>query len=164
MAKNKAEKIEKTNAMRILETEKLPFQTYSYECEDFIDGVTMAEVIGQDVKYVYKTLVTVGKSKEYFVFVIPVAEELDMKKAAHACGEKSIEMIHVKDITNVTGYIRGGCTAIGMKKPYKTYVDESARELDKIIVSAGKRGMQIELLPEDYITACNGTYADIIMR
>ena len=111
---------------------------------------------------VYKTLVTQGASKNYFVFVIPIAEELDMKKAARSVGEKSVAMLHVKDINAVTGYIRGGCTAIGMKKQYATRIDQSALNLDKIIVSGGKLGMQLELTPQDLAAASGAAFAEII--
>ena len=108
----------KTNAMRILETKKIPFTTHVYECDEFIDGIQIADMLSLPYEKVYKTLVTQGNSKNYYVFVIPIAEELDMKKAAKSVGEKSVAMLHVKDINAVTGYIRGGCTAIGMKKQY----------------------------------------------
>lgn len=112
MAKNKEIK---TNAMRILERMKIPYSHYTYECEEFVDGLQVADMLGLPHEKVYKTLVTQGPAKEYFVFVIPVADELDLKKAARAVGQKSLAMLHVKDINGVTGYIRGGCTAIGMK-------------------------------------------------
>jgi len=152
----------KTNAMRILEKEKIPYVSHKYKCDEFTDGVSLADTLGLSHDIVYKTLVTVGKSKEYVVFVIPVAAELNMKKAAAAANEKSVEMLPVKDINAVTGYIRGGCTAIGMKKQYKTIVDKSAESLEKIVVSAGKLGAQLELKPSDYIKACKGVYADIL--
>ena len=129
-----AKKEPKTNAMRILEKEKIRFEIHRYECEEFTDGVAIADMLGQPYDKVFKTLVTEGKSSQYFVFVIPIAEELDLKKAAKAVGEKSVEMIHVKDINKVTGYIRGGCTAIGMKKDYRTVVDESVKNLETLIV------------------------------
>lgn len=157
-----AKKEPKTNAMRILEKEKIPFEIHRYECEEFTDGIAIADMLGQPHDKVFKTLVTEGKGKEYFVFVIPIAGELDLKKAARAVGEKSVEMIHVKDINKVTGYIRGGCTAIGMKKEYRTTVDESVRKLETLIVSGGKRGTQVELKPEDYLKACKGATADLI--
>ena len=113
MAKNKEVK---TNAMRILDSLKIPYKHYTYECEEFVDGIQIADMLSLPHEKVYKTLVTVGNSKNYFVFVIPIEAELDMKKAAKAVGEKAVSMIHVKDINGVTGYIRGGCTAIGMKK------------------------------------------------
>lgn len=159
MAKNKESK---TNAMRILEKEKIPFSHYTYECEEFIDGIQIADKLSLPYEKVYKTLVTEGSSKNYFVFVIPVARELDLKKAARSVGEKSVAMIHVKDINAITGYIRGGCTAIGMKKQYVTRLDESAREQETIIVSGGRIGSQIELKPEHLLRACKGEYGDLI--
>ena len=156
------EKDIKTNAMRILDSLKIKYTHYTYECDEFESGIQTAKAINADPAYMYKTLVTVGKSNEYFVFVIPIAKELDLKAAAKAAGQKSVEMIHVKDINAVTGYIRGGCTAIGMKKQYKTIVDSSAKALDKIIVSGGKIGVQIELLPEDFMKAAKAQYADIV--
>lgn len=152
----------KTNAMRILESLKIPFEHHTYECGEFIDGVQVADMLGLPHEEVYKTLVTVGSSKNYFTFVIPIAKELDLKKAAKSVGEKSVEMIHVKDINAVTGYIRGGCTAIGMKKQFVTRVDSSAASLEKIYVSGGRIGSQIELKPEDLLKAAGAEYADII--
>lgn len=159
MSKNKEIK---TNAMRILEKEKIPFTNYTYECGEFIDGIQIADKLSLPYEKVYKTLVTAGSSKNYFVFVIPIAKELDLKKAAKAVGEKSVAMIHVKDINQVTGYIRGGCTAVGMKKQYVTRLDESAKGQETIIVSGGRIGSQIELKPEDLLKACRGEFADII--
>lgn len=156
------QKDNKTNAMRILEKLNISFKHYTYECKEFTDGIQIADKLGLPHEKVYKTLVTVGNSKEYFVFVIPVAQELDMKKAAKSVGEKSVEMIHVKDINKITGYIRGGCTAIGMKKQFVTRIDCSAKEQDKIIVSGGKQGSQIELNPEDLCKASDAEFADII--
>lgn len=153
----------KTNAMRILDREKIEYTHYTYECEDFIDALHIADMLGLPYEKVYKTLVTVGNSKNYFVFVIPIAKELDLKKAAKTVGEKSLNMIHVKDINEVTGYIRGGCTAIGMKKRYVTRIDESAKLLDKIIVSGGRIGSQIELKPGDLCRAAGAEFADIIV-
>lgn len=161
MAKSKEMK---TNAMRILEREKIPFQHYTYECDEFIDGLQIADKLSLPYEKVYKTLVTEGNSKNYFVFVIPVAEELDLKKAARSVGEKSVSMLHVKDINGVTGYIRGGCTAIGMKKQYVTRLDASAKAQETIIVSGGRIGSQIELKPEDLLKACRGEYGDLIMH
>ncbi|MCQ2539218.1 MAG: Cys-tRNA(Pro) deacylase [Acetatifactor sp.] len=156
------EKEVKTNAMRILETMKIPYESHTYECKEFIDGLQIADMLGEPYDKVYKTLVTVGNSKNYYCFVIPIAEELDLKAAARSVGEKSVEMLHVKDINAVTGYIRGGCTAIGMKKQYVTRVDESAILLEKMIVSGGKLGLQLELAPDDLLKASQGEYADII--
>lgn len=121
-------------------------------------------MLGQSYDMSFKTLVTVGKSGKYYVFAIPVDKEMDMKKAAKEVGEKNIEMLHVKDINAVTGYIRGGCTPIGMKKSYPTVINESAKEHDKIIVSGGRLGLQIILKPDDLIKVTNGKYADIIMH
>lgn len=160
MAKNKEIK---TNAMRILDTKKIPYTAHTYECDEFKDGIQIADMLGLPHEKVYKTLVTQGNSKNYFVFVIPIAEELDMKKAAKSVGEKSVSMLHVKDINAVTGYIRGGCTAIGMKKQYVTRIDERAKELEYIIVSGGKLGMQLELKPDDLAMASGAEFADIIM-
>lgn len=154
----------KTNAMRILETKKIPYTTHTYECDEFIDGIQIADMLGLSHEKVYKTLVTQGNSKNYFVFVLPIAEELDMKKAAKSVGEKSVAMLHVKDINAVTGYIRGGCTAIGMKKQYVTRIEQSAQDLEKIIVSGGKLGMQLELSPQDLAIASNAEFADIIVN
>ena len=140
----------KTNAMRILDSNKIEYITHSYENKDNkIDGVAVAHKIGKDVDSVFKTLVTQGHSKEFYVFVIPVAEELDMKKASKIASEKSIEMIHVKDITNITGYIRGGCSPLGMKKVFKTFIQEEALLFDTIVFSGGKIGAQIEMKPND---------------
>ena len=162
MAKEKKEV--KTNVMRILEKEKIPYEHQSYECDDFIAGIHTADMLGLPHEKVYKTLVTQGTSKNYFVFVIPIAEELDMKKAAKSVGEKSVSMIPVKDITAVTGYIRGGCTAIGMKKQYITRIDSSAESLDKIYVSGGKRGSQILLSPQDLKRVARAEFGDVIVR
>ena len=152
----------KTNAMRILESMKIPYQQYTYECEEFVDGLQIADQLGLPYEKVYKTLVTVGNSKEYFVFVIPIAEELDLKAAARSVGQKSVEMVHVKDINTITGYIRGGCTAIGMKKQYVTRIDSSAEQLEKIIVSGGRIGSQLELAPTDLAKAARAEFADVI--
>ena len=152
----------KTNAMRILEREKIPFSQYTYECDEFVDGLQIADKLDLPYEKVYKTLVTVGNSKNYFVFVIPVAEELDLKKAAKSVGEKSVAMIPVKEINAITGYIRGGCTAIGMKKQYVTRLDKSALDLETVIVSGGRIGSQIELKPENLLKACGGEIANLL--
>lgn len=154
----------KTNAMRILEKEKIPYEMFTYPVtEEHQDGVTVAALCGRDVKMVFKTLVCKGTSKNYFVFVVPVAEELDLKKAARAAGEKSMEMIHVSEINKVTGYIRGGCSPIGMKKLYPTYIHQSAESLPQMIVSGGKRGVQIQCEPHKLAAACKGNFADLIL-
>ena len=150
----------KTNAMRILDAKKVSYEMLTYDNKDGkIDGVSVAEKIGREPKEVYKTLVAMGASRNIFVFVIPVAEELDLKKAAKAAGEKNIEMLPVKDIQKWTGYIRGGCSPIGMKKEYKTFIDVSCRSIDSIIVSGGKIGVQIVLEP---VLLQEVTKADIV--
>lgn len=154
----------KTNAMRILDRNKISYRMNLYECEEFIDGVHIADLLGQDYAMSFKTLVMVGKSRQYYVFAIPIDKEVDMKKAAKVVGEKSLEMVHVKDINQVTGYIRGGCTPIGMKKNYPTVVHESARELSEIIISGGRLGAQIFLAPDDLVKVTHARYADVIVK
>lgn len=140
----------------------VPYDTHSYSHDDgAIDGVSVAQKLGQPVERVYKTLVTVGASKEYYVFVIPVASELNLKAAAKAVGEKSVEMIKVLDINKVTGYIRGGCSPVGMKKEYVTVIDSSCLKLDTMMVSAGKIGMQVELSPAALLGLIGGSVAEI---
>jgi Cys-tRNA(Pro)/Cys-tRNA(Cys) deacylase len=140
----------KTNAMRLLDKAGISYGTYTYDHNDgLVDGISVAKKIGVSVDKVYKTLVTQGHSKEYFVFVIPVDKELDLKAAAKSVGDKSVEMIKVTDINKITGYIRGGCSPIGMKKEYMTVLDSSCEFKDTIIISAGKIGHQIELKPSD---------------
>ncbi len=152
----------KTNVMRILDKEKVQYNHYEYpHGKEAVDGVSVAKLLNQNPDCVFKTLVTHG-GNGYFVFVVPVAEELDLKKAAKAVGEKSVEMIHVKDINKVTGYIRGGCSPIGMKKQYKTVIHDSSLSIEKIIVSAGKIGYQIELAPADLIALTGAKTADIV--
>ena len=141
----------KTNAMRILETNKIDYSVYTYESNGDYDGCSVAQKIGKDPKQVFKTLVTVSPSKNYYVFVIPVLNELDLKACAASVGEKSVEMIPVKDINKVTGYIRGGCSPIGMKKQYTTVVDESCMSFETIIFSAGKIGYQVEISPDKLV-------------
>lgn len=158
MAKNKEVK---TNAMRILDRMKIPYTTYTYECSEFIDGQQTADLLGFPHEIMFKTLVTVAPDKNYFVLVIPIDEELDLKKAARAAGQKSLAMIHVKELLSITGYVRGGCTAIGMKKQYPVYMDESALRHPKIIVSGGKIGAQVELSPQDYQKACGAIFASL---
>ena len=153
----------KTNAMRILERAKVPYTAHEYAHEEgvAVDGVTVAASMGEDSACVYKTLVTQGSSKNYFVFVIPVAAELDLKAAARSVGEKSVAMIHVADINKVTGYVRGGCSPVGMKKRYRTLIDETCVLWDTIFISGGKRGYQLELAPDDLIAFCGATVAAI---
>lgn len=157
-----AKKENKTNAMRILDKNKIPYRTKTYECDEFIDGIHIADMNGDSYDQSFKTLVTVGKTGNYYVFVIPIDKEIDFKKAAKIVGEKSVEMIHVKDINAVTGYIRGGCTPLGMKKLYPTVIQESAKNFDEIIISGGKLGMQIILNPLNLVKVVNGKFADII--
>ena len=159
MAKNK-DKEGKTNAMRILERNKIPYETISYECDEFIDGLHTAEKTGTPVEQTFKTLVAQGKSKEYYVLVIPIAEEVDLKAAARILGEKSIEMIHVKDITKITGFVRGGCSPLGMKKLYPTIIQESAQQFDTIYVSGGRIGSTILVNPNALAQVVNAKFAD----
>lgn len=152
----------KTNVMRILEKQKIPYEAHEYpHGKEAVDGVTVANLLSQDVEAVFKTLVTVDKNKEYYVFVVPVEKELDLKKAAKAVKTKSVEMIHVKEINKVTGYVRGGCSPVGMKKQYRTVFHETAKMQDTIMVSAGKIGYQIETAPEYLVQLTKGSYADI---
>ncbi len=153
-----------TNAMRILRRQKIPFQQYTYECKEFVDGITIADMLHQPYEKVFKTLVTRGASGEYYVFVIPIDKELDLKKAARSVGEKSVEMLPVKEINQVTGYIRGGCTAIGMKKSYVTRIEDAAKAQPTIIVSGGRLGSQIELAPQDLAKAADAQFADLIRK
>ena len=153
----------KTNAMRILEKQKIPYTCQNYECEEFISGVVTADQNQLPHEQVYKTLVTRGKSGEYYVFVIPVEKELDLKKAAKSVREKSVEMLPMKDITKVTGYVRGGCTAIGMKKKFQTVIDQSAASLESIYISGGKIGMQLKLAPQDLLCAADAVWEDVVV-
>ena len=157
-----AKKEVKTNAMRMLDKLKINYEYEEYECNEFMDGVHVADKLGLDHEIVYKTLVTVGKSGGYYVFVIPIEEEIDFKKAAKVVGEKALEMLHLKDLTKVTGYVRGGCTSIGMKKQYPTVIHESAKEFEKIIISGGRIGEQLFIAPDDLVCAAKAEYADII--
>lgn len=152
----------KTNAMRIVEKAKIPYRSYTYDAGDgAIDGVSVAHKMGQDEAKVFKTLVTKGCGRDYYVFVLPVAAELNLKAAARAVGEKSVEMIPVKDINRVTGYIRGGCSPIGMKKEYRTVIDSSCLVLDTMIFSGGKIGFQIEMAPNALIALVHAQTAEI---
>lgn len=152
----------KTNAMRMLDSKKVAYELISYDHHDGkIDGVSVAQKINKDPKVVYKTLVAQGNSKQNYVFIIPVEDELDLKKAAKAAGEKKIEMVPVKDIQKLTGYIRGGCSPIGMKKQYPTFIDDKASKLNQIIVSGGKIGTQIEIAPENLQRVIQGKFVDI---
>ena len=153
----------KTNAMRFLDTKKIAYEVQAYQCDEFIDGVHVAEKLGQPLDETFKTIVAQGKSGSYYCFLLPVAEELDLKKAAKSVGEKSVELLHVKHITKVTGYVRGGCTPIGMKKQFMTVVHSSAQELEKFYISGGRIGMQIHLSPTELVNAINGKFEPIIL-
>ncbi|MGE4549223.1 MAG: Cys-tRNA(Pro) deacylase [Intestinibacillus sp.] len=153
----------KTNVMRILEQAKIPYTPHEYpHGKEAVDGVTVAELLGQDVETVFKTLVARGRSGAIHVFVIPVAAELDLKKAARAAAEKSVEMVHVRELLGLTGYVRGGCSPVGMKKAYDTVFHRSADSIPTIVVSAGKIGYQIETRPADLIGLVAARTADII--
>lgn len=154
----------KTNAMRILDRNKVPYEILEYECDEFIDGLHTAEKTGAPVEQSFKTLVMRGKSGEYYVFVIPIAEEVDLKAAARAVGEKSVEMIHVKDITKITGYVRGGCSPLGMKKQFRTVMHITAKDYPAIYVSGGRIGTSIKVAPDALLRVVNGTLADIAAR
>ena len=152
----------KTNVMRILDKKKLKYKSYSYVDTDAISGIQVASVLHQNPDMVFKTLVTVGKSKQYYVFMVPVAKELDLKKAAHSVNEKSVEMIHLKELLPLTGYVHGGCSPIGMKKSFITVIDESAKNFETVIFSAGKIGYQVELAPKDLEKIIRLSYCDIV--
>ena len=154
----------KTNAMRMLDRAKISYTALEYPHQEgqAVDGVTVAQMLGQNPDQVFKTLVTQGASHNYYVFVVPVAASLDLKKAARAVGEKSVAMIHVADINKVTGYIRGGCSPVGMKKQFVTVFHESMLEQSQVMVSGGRIGLQIQLAPADLIAAVKGKTADII--
>lgn len=152
----------KTNVMRTLDKMKIKYTSYCYAHTSAVSGVDVAAVLNQDPKRVFKTLVTLGKSKKYYVFVIPVAEELDLKKAAQNVDEKSIEMIKAKELLPLTGYMHGGCSPIGMKKQFKTVIDASAANFDTIIFSAGKIGYQIEISLAELRKVMDFSLADIV--
>ena len=153
--------IQKTNVMRILEQKKVKYQPHSYADTEAISGIEVAEVLGQDVSQVFKTLVTVGSTKKNYVFVIPVNKELDLKKAASAVREKKIEMIKTKELLPLTGYVHGGCSPVGMKKLFKTVVDETAAGQETIMFSAGKIGYQVEVSPVDLKKVIEYEFADV---
>lgn len=154
-------KEEKTNVMRVLDGKKISYEAHLYEPDPTLTGEEIARILGEDAARVFKTLVTVGKSGEHFVFVVPVKCGLDLKKAAKVCGQKSVEMIKQKELLPLTGYVHGGCSPIGMKKPFKTFIHETAPTYDRIFVSAGKVGFQIEIAPGDLIAVTGCTAADI---
>ena len=153
---------DKTNVMRVLEQHKIAYTAHEYpHGKEAVDGVTVAELLGQNVEQVFKTLVARGRSGSYHVFAIPVAKELDLKKAAKAAGEKSVELVHVKELLGLTGYVRGGCSPVGMKKAFATVFDESVNTIPNVIVSAGKIGYQIECAPADLIALTRAKTAPI---
>ncbi len=155
-------KEEKTNVMRVLDGRKVKYVSHSYEPDAAMSGEEIAGILGEDPRKVFKTLVTQGKSGAYYVFVVPVGAGLDLKKAAKASGEKAVSMIRQKELLPLTGYVHGGCSPIGMKKQFPTFIHETAAELDRVFVSAGKVGFQIELAPEDLISTAGCRIADIV--
>ena len=156
-------KEQKTNVMRLLEQRKIKYIAHEYpHGDEAVDGLTVARICGQNPDQVFKTLVARGASKTVYVFVVPVTAELDLKKAAKASGEKSIAMIHVSEINALTGYVRGGCSPVGMKKQYRTFYNISAAEKPTIMVSAGKIGYQVELSPDELVRLTRGSYAELV--
>lgn len=155
-------KEEKTNVMRVLDGKKISYKSHLYEPDATMSGEEIAGILGEDPSKVFKTLVTQGKSGAYYVFVVPVRAELDLKKAAKVSGEKAVSMIKQKELLPLTGYVHGGCSMIGMKKQFPTFIHETAAGFDKVFVSAGKVGFQIELAPQDLISVVRCTVADIV--
>lgn len=153
--------MKKTNALRQLDSEDISYEVLEYDDSTEVDGEQIAAENGLPTEMVFKTLVTEGKDKEHFVFVIPVSEVLDLKKAAQIAGEKKIEMVHVKDLLNLTGYVRGGCSPIGMKKPFKTFIHRSALDFEAVYVSAGKKGMQMRVDPRDLARISGARFEDV---
>lgn len=151
----------KTNAIRLLEKAGIPYETYDYSSSKAIDALSVASFLKEDPRHVFKTLVTMGKSRQHYVFVVPADKELSLKKAAKACDEKSVEMIPQKDLLPLTGYVHGGCSPIGMKKAFRTYVDISAETFEYLYVSAGRIGLQVRLKPDDLFKLVDCQYADI---
>lgn len=151
----------KTNAMRILEREGIAHTVHLYDSAQGIDGVSVARQLGQDPQAVFKTLVTQGKSRRFFVFVIPVCETLSLKRAAQACGEKSVEMLPQKLLLPTTGYVHGGCSPVGMKKAFPTFIDETAQLFDTVCVSGGRIGAQVELPPDELCRITGARYAPL---
>ena len=153
----------KTNAVRILDKNKISYELITYECDEFVDGLHTAELTGAPVEQSYKTLVMQGKSRQYYVFVVPIAAEVDLKAAARAVSEKSVEMIHVKDLTAITGYVRGGCSPLGMKKQFPTVIDATAESFDEIYVSGGRVGTTIRVGTQDLARVIRAIFADVIV-
>ncbi len=155
-------KIDKTNAMRLLDEKKIEYISHTYEPDPTMSGEEIAALLREEAERVFKTLVTRGKTGQYYVFVVPVDSELDLKKAAKAAGEKSVSMIKQKELLPLTGYVHGGCSPVGMKKRFPTFIHKSAKEYNKMYVSAGKVGYQIELSPEDLAAAAGCGFEDIV--
>ncbi len=155
-------KEEKTNVMRVLDAKKISYESHAYKPDATMSGEEIAALLGEDADKVFKTLVTQGKTGAFYVFVIPVKGELDLKKAAKACGEKAVSMIKQKDLLPLTGYVHGGCSPIGMKKHFPTFIHETAVGYDTVFVSAGKVGFQIELAPADLIAAAEIRVEDLV--
>lgn len=153
----------KTNAMRILDAAGVDHQIHVFEADGTMTGVEIAQMLGEEPEHVFKTLVTIGKSKEHYVFMVPVAEELDLKKAAKAAGEKSIEMVKSRELFDLTGYVHGGCSPLGMKKFFTTFIDETCILFDTILFSGGRIGTQIEMSFDDLASVIDLTPVDLVV-
>lgn len=153
---------EKTNVMRVLDGKKINYTSHAYKPDATMSGAQIAELLNEEADKVFKTLVTQGKSGQYFVFAVPVKEELDLKKAAKAAGEKAVSMIKQKELLPLTGYVHGGCSPVGMKKQFPVFIHETAGQQEHIFVSAGRVGYQIELAPDDLMKVVEGRYADLV--
>lgn len=153
--------MKKTNAMRILDSQKIEYSEIEYDASSGISALDVAKSTGEDPSRIYKTLVTVSREKEHFVFVVPSEKELDLKKAATAAGTKNIEMIPQKELLPLTGYVHGGCSPVGMKKEFETFLDSSAKDKEYIFISGGKIGIQIKINPDDLVGAIDGKYLEI---
>lgn len=154
----------KTNAMRILDRQKISYEALTYDCDLFIDGMHSADLTGAPYEQSFKTLVMEGKSGSYYVFVVPIESEVDRKAAAKAVGEKAVDMIHLKDLTRITGYVRGGCSPLGMKKLFPTVYDQSAEKFDAIYVSGGRIGLTLKIPVDALVKVTNGKLADITAK
>lgn len=153
--------MQKTNAMRILDKAKIAYEIKEYDADSFNSGLEVAQKLNLEATEVFKTIVCVSKTKNYYTFVLPIQDNLDLKKCAKACQEKSLELLPLKDLTKITGYVRGGCSPIGMTKNFKTFIDIKARSLAKFYISAGKIGLQFHLNPNDLTKILNITFADL---
>ena len=152
----------KTNAMRMLDKKKIPYEVLTYECDEFVDGLHAADLTGAPYEQSFKTLVMEGKSGSCYVFVVPIEKEVDRKAAAKAVGEKTVDMIHVKDILKITGYVRGGCSPIGMKKQYRTVIDSAASSFEEIYVSGGRIGLTLKVGLGDLLEVTGASLADVV--